>query len=115
MFLGNAAKGAGLGAEKEKGLEGENLLRAKVKAQEHRSGDPELLQPPTELLELTPALPRTLHWSPHKRGYFARILLRAALGFQAKPSRELLMAEFSREPGKKQRERADVNFDVNLL
>lgn len=32
MFLGNAGEGAGLEAEKEKGLEGENLLRAKVKA-----------------------------------------------------------------------------------
>lgn len=32
VFLGNAGEGAGLGAEKEKGLKGENLLRAKVKA-----------------------------------------------------------------------------------
>lgn len=73
--------------------------------QEHQSGNP----------ELTPAPHHTLSWSSHNQGYFARFLLRAALSFQAKPSRELLMAEFSREPGKKQRERADVNLDVNLL
>lgn len=32
VFLGNAREGTTLGAEKEKGLDGENLLRAKVKA-----------------------------------------------------------------------------------
>lgn len=54
-----------------------------------------------------------LRSSPSTRQMLCKVF--AVCGFQAKPSRELLMGEFSREPGKKRRERADVNFDVNLL